>query len=100
MNREIKPSSRSYHQRQPGTCLGQIQHSEPPFGPGAARDDSDFVGVTYNPTWNLVEITNNMANTSIKESHAYAGPNNLLRHDTDVFVTVNEDTNIEGNEIC
>ncbi|NBV23529.1 MAG: hypothetical protein EBS05_16620, partial [Proteobacteria bacterium] len=60
-----------------------------PFGPGAATAGSDYVTTRLVPTWTF---------GGARASDGNTGPNNLLRGQTDVFVTVQGDSLVEGDE--
>ncbi|NDA66167.1 MAG: hypothetical protein EBY09_05925, partial [Verrucomicrobia bacterium] len=80
----------SFTERPIGPAAVSFNTVDAPFGPGAATAGVDYITARRQPIWVL---------EGPRPSDGTTGANNVLRGATDVFVAVQEDTLIEGNEI-
>ena len=72
-----------------GPAAVNFTTTDQPFGPGAGVAGQDYVTARLSPSW---------PGANIRPSDGATGANNLLRGTTDVFVSVTEDSTVEGDE--
>jgi len=74
-----------------GVMTAEFITTDPPTGPGAAAAGTNYVATRLNPTWETLWPG------VLQISTAESGPNNLLRGPTDVFVSIINNTLVQGN---